>query len=150
GLTYKITSDLTGYFGYSQANRAPTPLEQSCSNAANPCLLENFLVADPPLKQVIANTYEAGLRDHLPLAGGTLAWKAALFRTDSSDDIINVASAVQGRGFFQNVPATRRQGIEASAEYRSEQWRAYAGYSLIDATYRFIGELPSPNNPMAD
>jgi iron complex outermembrane receptor protein len=35
-------------------------------------------------------------------------------------------------------------------EYRSEQWRAYAGYSLIDATYRFTGELPSPNNPMAD
>jgi iron complex outermembrane receptor protein len=150
GVTYKITPDLTGYFGYSQANRAPTPLEQSCSSASNPCLLEDFLVADPPLKQVVASTYEAGLRDHFSLAGGRLDWKAALYRTDSSNDIINVASDIQGRGFFQNVPGTRRQGIEASAEYRSEQWLAYAGYSLIDATYQFTGELPSPNNPMAD
>lgn len=150
GVTYKLGSNLTAYFGYSQANRAPTPLEQSCSNAAKPCLLEDFLVADPPLKQVVANTYEAGLRDNLPLAGGRLTWKAALFRTDSSDDIVNVASDIQGRGFFQNVPGTRRQGVEASLQYRSTQWLAYASYSLIDATYRFTGELPSPNNPMAD
>lgn len=150
GLTYKITADLTGYFGFSQANRVPTPLEQSCSSATNPCLLENFLVADPPLKQVVANTYEVGLRDRLPLFGGNLGWKTALFRTDSSDDIVNVASPIAGRGFFQNVAATRRQGIEASAEYRTEQWTAYAGYSLIDATYQFTGALPSPNNPMAD
>ncbi len=150
GFTYKMIGDLTGYFGYSQANRAPTPLEQSCSSSTNPCLLENFLVADPPLKQVVATTYEAGLRDRLPLFDGNLGWKAAFFRTDSDDDIINVASTIQGRGFFKNVPGTRRQGIEASAEYRSEQWRAYAGYSLIDATYQFTGNLPSPNNPMAD
>jgi iron complex outermembrane recepter protein len=150
GLSYKITPSLTGYFGYSQANRAPTPLEQSCSSAAKPCLLEDFLVADPPLKQVVANTYEAGLRQSLPLADGRLSWKAALFRTDSSDDIVNVASVVQGRGFFQNVPGTRRQGVEAGIQYRSEQWLAYASYSLTDATYRFTGELPSPNNPLAD
>lgn len=150
GLTYKILPDLTVYFGYSQANRAPTPLEQSCSNAAKPCLLENFLVADPPLKQVVANTYEVGLRDKFPLLNGRFAWKAAMFRTDSSNDIINLASDIQGRGFFQNVPGTRRQGIEASASYDSEKWDFYASYSLIDATYQFTGALPSPNNPMAD
>jgi iron complex outermembrane recepter protein len=150
GLAYKITPALTAYFGYSQANRAPTPLEQACSSASKPCLLEDFLVADPPLKQVVSSTYEAGLRDHLPLADGNVAWKAALFRTDSSNDIINVASTIQGRGFFQNVPGTRRQGAEASLQYRSERWLAYASYSLIDATYRFTGELPSPNNPLAD
>jgi iron complex outermembrane recepter protein len=150
GLTYKLTPNLTGYFGYSQSNRAPTPLELSCSNPANPCLLENFLVSDPPLKQVVASTYEAGLRQSLPLSGGKLEWKTALFRTDTSDDIINVASSIAGRGFFQNVPGTRRQGFEASVQYRSEQWLLYAGYSLLDATYQFTGDLPSPNNPMAD
>ncbi len=150
GFTYKLTPDLTGYFGYSQANRAPTPLEQSCSNPANPCLLENFLVSDPPLKQVVATTYEVGLRQSLPLYDGKLEWKTALFRTDSTDDIINVASIIQGRGFFQNVPGTRRQGVEAGIQYHSTQWFAYAGYSLIDATYQFSGDLPSPNNPMAD
>src|SRR5215813_14572868 len=150
GLTYKLTPDLTGYFGYSQPNRAPTPLEQACSNPANPCLLENFLVSDPPLKQVVATTYEVGLRQSLSLEGGKLEWKTALFRTDSTDDIINVASVIQGRGFFQNVPGTRRQGVEAGIQYHSTQWFAYAGYSLIDATFQFAGDLPSPNNPMAD
>jgi iron complex outermembrane receptor protein len=150
GLTYKLTPDLTAYFGYSQSNRAPTPLELACSNAAKPCLLENFLVSDPPLKQVVARTYEAGLRDNSPLYGGKLEWKAGLFRTDTSDDIINVASVIQGRGFFQNVPGTRRQGVEAGIQYQSPQWLIYAGYSLIDATYQFSGGLPSPNNPMAD
>src|SRR6266446_9500401 len=151
GLTYKLTSDLTAYFGFSQSNRAPTPLELACANPNRPCLIENFLVSDPPLKQVLASTYEAGLRSNLPIGDGQLEWKAALFRTDSSDDIINVASsAVQGRGFFQNVPGTRRQGLEASLQYKSAQWLVYAGYSLVDATYQFAGDLPSPNNPMAD
>jgi iron complex outermembrane receptor protein len=150
GLTYKITSDLTAYFGYSQSNRTPTPLEQGCANPTKPCLLENFLVADPPLKQVTGASYETGLRDKLLFDGGRLEWKAGLFRTDLSNDIVNLASTIQGRGFFQNVPGTRRQGLEASLLYRSTQWLAYAGYSLIDATYQFAGNLPSPNNPLAD
>jgi iron complex outermembrane recepter protein len=150
GLAYKLTPDLTAYFGYSQANRAPTPLELSCSNPLKPCLLENFLVSDPPLKQVVATTYEAGLRQNLPINDGKFEWKAGLFRTNTSDDIINVASVIQGRGFFQNVPGTRRQGLEASIQYQSPQWLLYAGYSVTDATYQFAGELPSPNNPMAD
>ncbi len=150
GLTYKITSDLTAYGGFSQSNRAPAPLESSCSNQIKPCLLENALVSDPPLKQVVAQTYEAGLRQTLPVDGGRLEWKAGLFRTDTSDDIINLASSVQGRGFFQNVPGTRRQGLEASIQFQSAQWRAYAGYSLLDATYQFTADLPSPNNPLAD
>jgi iron complex outermembrane recepter protein len=61
-----------------------------------------------------------------------------------------VASPIQGRGVFQNVPATRRQGVEANAEYRSKQWFAYASYSYIDATYQFDGDIASPNNPLAD
>jgi iron complex outermembrane recepter protein len=150
GLTYKLIQGLTAYGGYSQSNRAPTPLELACSNPTRPCLLENTLVSDPPLKQAVAETYEVGLRDTRPVNGGRLEWKAALFRTDIADDIVNLASAIQGRGFFQNVPGTRRQGLEASVQYRSNEWLAYAGYSLVDATYRFTGDLPSPNNPMAD
>jgi hypothetical protein len=36
---------LTFYTGYSEANRAPTPLELGCANPAKPCLLEHFLVS---------------------------------------------------------------------------------------------------------
>ena len=150
GLTYKIVPGLGAYAGYSESNRAPTPLELGCSDPNKPCLIEGFLVSDPPLQQVVARTYEGGLRGNATLSDGRLEWKAGLFRTDSSNDIINVASVIAGRGIFQNVPATRRQGLEAGIEYRAPKWIVYANYSYTDATYQFSGLLSSPNNPMAD
>ena len=66
GLTYKILPGCDVYTGYSEANRAPTPLELGCSNPRKPCLLEGFLVSDPPLQQVVARTNETGLRGDMP------------------------------------------------------------------------------------
>src|SRR6476661_1324694 len=151
GFTYKILPELmTFYAGYSEANRAPTPLELGCSNPLRPCLLEGFLVSDPPLNQVVARTKEVGLRGNFSNAGGRGDWKLGLFRTDSESDIIQVASVLQGRGVFQNVPATRRQGLEAGAQYQTERYLVYANYALVDATYQFTGLLASPNNPSAN
>jgi iron complex outermembrane receptor protein len=150
GLTYRLGSSLIAFAGYSEANRAPTPVELACADPVRPCLLENSLVADPPLKQVVARTLEVGLRDRLRLDEARLEWQTALFRTNATDDIISVASAIQGRGYFQNVPGTRRQGVEANLRYQAGPWRTYAGFSFLDATYQFTGDLPSPNNPMAD
>jgi iron complex outermembrane receptor protein len=150
GLTYRLLPGVSVYGGYSESNRAPTPLELGCSNSLKPCLLENFLVSDPPLKQVVGHTYEAGLRGEMAAATGRIEWKLGLFRTDSTDDIIGLSSAIQGRGFFTNVDRTRRQGVEASAEYRSKDWALYASYSFIDATYRFTADIASPNNPFSD
>ena len=62
GMTYRFVPNVTVYAGYSETNRAPTPLELGCADPARPCLLDNFLVSDPPLKQVVSHTYEAGLR----------------------------------------------------------------------------------------
>src|SRR5499426_2671044 len=151
GLTYKILPELmTFYAGYSEANRIPTPLELGCSNPLKPCLLEGFLVSDPPLQQVVARTREAGLRGNINTAGGRGDWKLGVFRTDSQNDIIQVQSALQGRGVFQNVPATRRQGLEAGAQYQTGPYLVYANYAYIDATYQFSGKLSSPNNQLAD
>jgi iron complex outermembrane recepter protein len=151
GFTYKILPELmTFYAGYSEANRAPTPLELGCSNPLRPCLLEGFLVSDPPLNQVVARTKELGLRGNFNNAGGRGDWKLGLFRTDSESDIIQVASVLQGRGVFQNVPATRRQGLEAGVNYQTGQYLVYANYAMVDATYQFTGLLASPNNPSAD
>ena len=150
GLTYKLASTVSLYAGYAESNRVPTPLENACSDRVRPCLIESFLVADPPLKQVVGKTYEAGARGSVSLFDGTLDWKVGGFRTDSLDDIVHLASAVQGRGFFQNVPETRRQGVETSVQYQSSRWLAYVSYSFVDATYQFTGSLPSPNNPVAD
>jgi iron complex outermembrane recepter protein len=151
GLTYKILPEwMTFYAGYSESNRIPTPLELGCSNPLKPCLLEGFLVSDPPLQQVVARTREAGLRGNINTAGGRGDWKLGLFHIDSQNDIIQVQSALQGRGVFQNVPATRRQGLEAGAQYQTGQYLVYANYAYIDATYQFFGTLASPNNPFAD
>jgi hypothetical protein len=63
GATYKITPNVTGYFNFAQANRAPTPGEIACSDPTRPCSLDLFLTSDPPgLQQVVATTYETGLR----------------------------------------------------------------------------------------
>ena len=168
GLTYRIAPSLTAYAGYSEANRAPTPLELGCSDPAIPCQIDNFLIADPPLKQVVSHTIEAGLRGQLsggaaaaePLPrkapakvvenGWRLHWGVSLFRTESTDDIISVASAVVPNfGFFQNAGTTLRQGVEAKVDLTWHRLTAYANYTFIDATYQSFLTLPGVNNPMA-
>jgi outer membrane receptor protein involved in Fe transport len=150
GGTYKITSDLTAYAGYSEANRAPTPLELGCADPAHPCVIAAFLVSDPPLKQVVSRTVEAGLRGSRELNIGSLGWKLGVFRADNTDDILAIPSpALQGFGYFQNVGATRRQGIEAEVNLKSAALQLYASYALIDA--RFLDALQvGSNSPFAD
>src|SRR5262249_8087324 len=125
GATYKFSPNLTAYAGYSEANRAPTPLELGCSDPTHPCMIDNFLVSDPPLKQVVSHTVEAGLRGKFgdTPKTGLATWSLGMFRTQSDDDIINVvASNVPfGLGFFQNAGTTLRQGIEAKFDYRQDR-----------------------------
>ncbi len=150
GLAYKVSDAATIFGGYSEANRIPTPLELGCSDPVKPCLLEGFLVADPPVQQVVSKTWEIGARGRWTNAAGRTEWQVAAFHTNVDNDIVNVASSIAGRGFFQNVPATRRQGVDAGVEYHAARWFAYLNYNYLQATYQFTGDLPSPNNPQAD
>jgi outer membrane receptor protein involved in Fe transport len=150
GGTYKIVPELTAYAGYSEANRAPTPLELGCADPAHPCIIAAFLVSDPPLKQVVSRTIEAGLRGTKELNIATLAWKLGAFRANNTDDILAIPSPVlQGFGYFQNVGSTRRQGIEAEVTLKSTTLQLYASYALVDA--RFLNALQvGSNSPFAD
>lgn len=151
GATYKITPALTAYAGYSESSRTPTPSELGCSDPLRPCLLDNFLVSDPPLKQVVGRTVEAGLRGHHELGNKrSLTWNVGVYLTGTQDDILNVPSTITGRGYFQNVGGTRREGLEAAVSYTDDKWRLTAGYSYIDATFRDAITLSSPSNPFAD
>jgi iron complex outermembrane recepter protein len=151
GGAYKLAPNATLYGGYSEANRAPTPTELACSDPLRPCLLENFLSADPPLKQVVSHTFEGGLRGffHVPATSGKLDWSIGLYRAENDDDIISVASAQQGRGYFQNAGTTRRQGVDLSVGYKDGRFSFYSGYGYVDATFQSNLELPSANNPGA-
>ncbi|NOJ39232.1 TonB-dependent receptor [Bradyrhizobium australiense] len=149
GGTYKITPELTAYAGYSEANRAPTPLELACADPAHPCIIGAFLISDPPLKQVVSRTVEAGLRGTKELNIGTLGWKVGAFRATNADDILAIPSPdLQGFGYFQNVGRTRRQGIEAQVNLTSKTLQLYASYALVDA--RFLDTLQvGSNSPFA-
>src|SRR5215204_2021327 len=150
GGTYKITPELTAYAGYSEANRAPTPLELACADPARPCIIGAFLISDPPLKQVVSRTVEAGFRGTKELNIGTLGWKVGAFRATNADDILAIpVPELQGFGYFQNVGRTRRQGIEAQVNLTTKTLQLYASYTLVDA--RFLNALQlGSHSPFAD
>ncbi|HEY8163782.1 MAG TPA: TonB-dependent receptor [Methylocystis sp.] len=159
GLTYKILPSLSAYASYSEANRTPTPLELACADPNRPCIIDNFLVSDPPLKQVVSHTVETGLRGNVGLPAlvpavatylpGELTYSAGLYRTYNFNDILSVPSQVGVRGYFTHAGDTLRQGVEVSLRYADERFSAFANYTLTDATFRSTFLLGSPNNPWA-
>ncbi len=150
GATYKLTPNITLYGGYSEANRAPTPLELACSDPLRPCLIDNALVGDPNLQQVVSHTFEAGLRGRFDPGRGQLTWTVGAYHALNTNDIINVASPIPGHEYFQNGGDTLRQGIEANATYKWDRWNVYANYTYVDATFLNALTLSSPFNPYAD
>jgi outer membrane receptor protein involved in Fe transport len=78
----------------------------------------------------------------------TISWSLGYFHTLLSDDILTVASPVQGRGYFINGGDTLREGIEAAVQYRSNRLFAYASYAYVNATFRDALEIASPDAPV--
>ncbi len=155
GLTYAFQPELTFYGNYSESSRVPTPMELSCADRANPCKLPNAFVADPPLAQVVANTWEAGFRGdfkRLPFEGN-VHWNAGFFHVINNNDILWQGNgAVNGMGFFENVGKTQRQGAEAGLDgaFFENRWRWSAHYTFIDATYQASFATPNAAHPNAD
>ena len=150
-MTYKVTPWLTAYAGYADANRAPTPAELSCAGPTDSCSLANFFVGDPNLKQVVAHTVEAGLRGTVAVGDDNrLNYNLGLYRSNLDDDIIFVNSVTLNRAFFTNVGQTRRQGIDASIQYKTPRWSAYLAYTYTDATYQSGFVEAAGSNPAAD
>jgi outer membrane receptor protein involved in Fe transport len=139
GATYTLLKGLNLYAGYSESYRAPTAIELTCANPQAPCPIPTAIVDDPPLDPVKGKTWETGVRwSLLPNVHATLAF----FRTDLEDDIL-FRNEPQSRvlGFFQNVKATRRQGIEflLKGAWSRGQW--FLNYTLTDATFEDDIEL---------
>ena len=148
GINYNPSSSLTAYATYDEGNRAPTPIELTCSNANAPCKLPNIFLADPPLQQVVSKTFEAGARG---TTASQLQWAAAIYRTDLHNDIQFVASGMGATniGYFHNVGLTRRQGAELTGSMQWSAIRLTLRYSYVDATFRSSFTAPSANNSTA-
>jgi iron complex outermembrane receptor protein len=152
GLTYRSTPWLQFYGNYAQTNRAPTPQELSCASPAFPCSLLNFFVGDPNLNQVVAHTYEVGLRGHTGApAAGQWNWSVDGYHTLNSNDIIYETTIDNPNlAFYTNAGRTLREGLEANLRYDTERVHLKLGYAFTDATFQTPLVLNSPNNPAAN
>ena len=134
GATYRINSDVTAYAGYSQANRAPTPLGAGLRQSRatlHPRELPRLRPAAQAGRRAEPSKRACAARTTMARPSATLGWKLGVFRTDDQDDILNVPDPVQqGFGYFQNVGATRRQGVEAEVNFKADKFSVYASYSL--------------------
>ena len=146
GLTWQVTPPLTAYGSLSQGNRAPSPIELGCSDPANACVLPNALQSDPPLKQVVSQTFEAGVRGSFASQGH---WNASVFRTVNRDDLLFISNGLAA-GYFANVGRTRRQGVELSASQQAGAFSWAASYSFLRATYETSACLVAEANSTAE
>lgn len=154
GLTWQWTDAVNLYGGYSESTRAPTSVELTCADEDAPCKLPNQFLSDPPLQQVVAKSWEAGLRGRRSDKHNLTHWHVGLFRTINTDDILFQATggSKSNEGFFANVGDTRRQGLEASVSgtWWDQRLHWYANYSWLDATYLTSFSESSSSHPDAD
>jgi outer membrane receptor protein involved in Fe transport len=141
GATLAVSPTVRGYASIGGGFRAPAPVELGCASPDAPCPLPYALGDDPALAPVTLTSYEIGA-DWEPHGGSTL--EAAIFRSDVTDEIVFVASNANA-GYFENIPRTRRQGVEISGTLALPLgMRAGASYTYIDATYQSTVFLSSP------
>ncbi len=78
----------------------------------NPCSLLNFFVGDPPLQQVVANTFEIGARGNFgKFWNGAWSWNADAYHTTTNNDIIfETTPDNPNLAFFVNAGKTLRKG----------------------------------------
>ena len=146
GLTHSYGNGVTAYAGFNQGSRAPSAVELGCADPDNPCKLPNAMAGDPPLKQVVTTTVEAGVRG----SQGALSWNVGVFRSDNRDDILFVADNAAGYGYFKNFGKTRRQGLEAGVQTTVGAATVGANLTLLDATYRSAETLNGSSNSSND
>jgi outer membrane cobalamin receptor len=133
GLSYNPLKEIGFYAGYNEGSRAPTTIELGCANPEQPCKLPNAMAGDPPLKQVVTNTWEAGFRGQAPYK---IDWHVGYFHAQNHNDIQFVADNQAGFGYFKNFGRTQRQGVEVSLDRRVENLSIGANYTYLDATYQ--------------
>jgi outer membrane receptor protein involved in Fe transport len=106
------------------------------------------MAGDPPLKQVVTRTLEAGLRGRV---GGSTSWRAGVFRADNQDDLLFVAApSANGYGYFRNFGKTRRQGLELGTRSKFGATELSLAWTWLDASYRSAETLAGAANSSND
>jgi outer membrane receptor protein involved in Fe transport len=164
GLTWNISDSHNLYASYSESSRAPTPIELACNEGVfdlavqyaeaageDPddvdleCRLPNAFLADPPLDDVVAKSFELGSRGVF----GDIAYSVGLFHTTNHDDILFQTTG-RSTGLFANVDKTLRSGIESNLTGQWQNLSWMVSYSFVDATFEDSFDVLSPNHDLAD
>ncbi|MGH7700485.1 MAG: TonB-dependent receptor [Gemmatimonadales bacterium] len=139
GASVVLGSGVTAYGSVGRSFRAPAVLELACADETAACPLPFALGDDPPLDPVVGTTYEMGGRATLGLAQVSVA----LYRTDVRDDIAFIQSdSAVFEGYFANIGATRREGVELAVDLAMPGGHAgYVNYAWTRATYRTAADI---------
>jgi outer membrane receptor protein involved in Fe transport len=88
---------------------------------------------DPPLKQVVAKTYDFGTRGALT---EEIKWNASIYHAMNHQDLQFIrAGNSTSRGYYSNVGRTERQGLDLGLNGQHDRFRWNASYSYIRATF---------------
>ena len=151
GVTWSPLSTLNAYARFSQGSRAPTSIELGCADPANPCSLPNALSSDPPLQQVVTDSWEVGVRGKPKISFiRNLSWNAGAFRAENHNDILFVSSVELGTGYFQNFAKTRREGFDADLNGRVGHVTWGLDYTYLEATYQSDAVVDGSANDTSD
>ncbi len=164
GITWQANDNHNLYASYSQSSRAPTPIELACNEGVfdlavqfalvdgeDPddvdfeCRLPNAFLADPPLDEVVAKSFEFGSRGFI----GDLNYSAGFFHTTNDNDILFQTTG-RSTGLFANVDKTQRVGFEGSIGGQLENLNWFVAYSRVDASFEDDFKVLSPNHAFAD
>lgn len=164
GLTWQYNQNLNLYGSYSESSRAPTPIELACNEGVFDlavqfaiedgedaddvdfeCRLPNAFLADPPLDDVVAKSFEIGSRGYI----NDIRYAVGLFNTTNHDDILFQTTG-RSTGLFANVDKTRRNGFEGSVSGRIQNFEWMFAYTHIQATFEDTFSVLSPNHDFAD
>jgi outer membrane receptor protein involved in Fe transport len=156
GLSITPNKDISFYGSYNEGSRAPTSIELGCAYqdldnngvGDTACKLPNAMAGDPPLKKVVAKTYEVGVRGSLP---NDLGYSVGVYRTRNIDDIQFISSdPTNGAGNFLNVGQTLREGLDFGLNGKlGERFKWNVGYSYVRATYQSAFKIANDVNSSA-
>ncbi|MDB6092254.1 MAG: Iron transporter [Gammaproteobacteria bacterium] len=125
GLLFKARPWLHLYASYGQGFQTPLGSELAYRSDGGTGL-------NLGLKPARSNNGELGAK--LRIAPDLNA-EVAVFRALTHDEIV-VNTNIGGRSTYQNSNRTRRQGLEASLDYRlARQWHVQLAYTYLEASY---------------
>jgi outer membrane receptor protein involved in Fe transport len=131
GASVDLGHGVSVYGSWGESFRAPNLIELTCADPTASCPLPNALGADPPLDPVIAKTVEGGAR----LVASHFILDGSAYRTTVDNDIYFIANSLIG-GYFANIGATRREGIELSGQaFLPGGHTVYANYAYTRGTF---------------